>query len=656
MRITARSAVAAVVTVLVFAACSSSNDDGGSSSSGGFGDGGVASDGAIVLDDGGIAACGHATTLCPDGQQCTAADDCTSGFCQDICTEPSHVNGIKDDGETGIDCGGTAPKKCPPGQGCASNADCDNTACDPSTKVCLAASHTDMIKNDGETGVDCGGMAPNKCAVGQGCASNTDCDNTACNTMAMPPVCTPPSNMDGIKNGDETGIDCGGPTAPQKCPPGQGCATTADCANTLCNAGLTCDPPSSTDGLKNGTETDIDCGGGAPTNAAKCGIGLACGAADANCASSVCNYASKCVEAPSCRNNHGGDTCGPAGSLESCCISPPVTYGNPATTVHLDKYSITAGRMRTFATDAAVNGNVRDWIINHKPAWWQDAWTAFLPSVMDNGGVGPDGGWSGFYQDVGPNVLTPFGGGNEGCTIRNNGARTYRLPDAINARMNDEQDYTQDFLDERSMNCVTVYILAAFCAWDGAKLASVADLNGAWERSTKLYPWGNPTRQRSPNGGSDPGIGNPAGYTYASVTDPKGAFGFEAYGEFYQDPKVAAPFNPNPDELWANYSFNYWGNGVDQATSKTCNGHVGTAYGCDQSSFIAQPGRFPNGNSASGHADLAGNVFNATSNFSGTSTQWSQNGSWEGHAIPYGNHSFPGTNKYLAMGGRCVRP
>jgi hypothetical protein len=67
---------------------------------------------------------------------------------------------------------------------------------------------TDGIKNGTETGIDCGGTC------------------TACAT------CT-----DGIKNGTETGIDCGGSC--QKCP--------------------TC-----TDGIKNGSETGIDCGGSCP--------------------------------------------------------------------------------------------------------------------------------------------------------------------------------------------------------------------------------------------------------------------------------------------------------------------------------------------------------------------------------------------------------
>lgn len=50
-------------------------------------------------------------------------------------------------------------------------------------------------------------------------------------------VCAAPTCTDGIQNGNETGVDCGGP----------------DCA--------ACPPPTCTDGLQNGNETGVDCGG-----------------------------------------------------------------------------------------------------------------------------------------------------------------------------------------------------------------------------------------------------------------------------------------------------------------------------------------------------------------------------------------------------------
>ncbi len=72
---------------------------------------------------------------------------------------------------------------------------------------------TDGIQNGQETGLDCGGP---------------DCD----------PCTTDPTCSDGIQNGQETGIDCGGPD----CDP---CTTNPTCS----------------DGIQNGQETGIDCGG-----------------------------------------------------------------------------------------------------------------------------------------------------------------------------------------------------------------------------------------------------------------------------------------------------------------------------------------------------------------------------------------------------------
>ena len=81
---------------------------------------------------------------------------------------------------------------------------------------------TDGIQNGDETGVDCGG--------------------------ANCPACPEPTCNDGIQNGDETGVDCGG----------------SSCA--ACPA--TCD-----DGVQNGDEEGVDCGG---SSCAPCSTGGPC--------------------------------------------------------------------------------------------------------------------------------------------------------------------------------------------------------------------------------------------------------------------------------------------------------------------------------------------------------------------------------------------
>src|SRR5262249_34260145 len=58
--------------------------------------------------------------------------------------------------------------------------------------------------------------------------------------------------------------------------PGAACKGPTDCASRVCAPDGQCSAATGSDGVKNGSETDIDCGGGAPTNASKCAAGKAC--------------------------------------------------------------------------------------------------------------------------------------------------------------------------------------------------------------------------------------------------------------------------------------------------------------------------------------------------------------------------------------------
>ena len=81
------------------------------------------------------------------------------------------IDGIQNQGETGIDCGGPCPARSTPE---------------------LQPSCSDGIQNQGETGVDCGGP----------------------NCLACPTPTTPATCSDGIQNQGETGVDCGGLNCP----------------------------------------------------------------------------------------------------------------------------------------------------------------------------------------------------------------------------------------------------------------------------------------------------------------------------------------------------------------------------------------------------------------------------------------------------------
>jgi hypothetical protein len=116
---------------------------------------------------------------------------------------------------------------------------------------------SDGIKNGLETGIDCGGPNCPPCptcndGIKNGLETGIDCGGPNC------PPC--PTCNDGIKNGLETGIDCGGPNCPPcpTCNDGikNGLETGIDCGGPNCPPCPTCN-----DGIKNGLETGIDCGG-----------------------------------------------------------------------------------------------------------------------------------------------------------------------------------------------------------------------------------------------------------------------------------------------------------------------------------------------------------------------------------------------------------
>jgi hypothetical protein len=117
-------------------------------------------------------------------------------------------------------------------------------------------------------------------------------------------LCQAANCADGVRNGNETAVDCGGGTCPG-CNTGQGCVVDRDCASTVCGSGV-CRVPTCGDGRRNGAETDIDCGGDTCND---CGNGGVC-SVDNDCLSSLCTAGScvacandaECGAGRSCRN------------------------------------------------------------------------------------------------------------------------------------------------------------------------------------------------------------------------------------------------------------------------------------------------------------------------------------------------------------------
>jgi hypothetical protein len=334
------------------------------------------------------------------------------------------------------------------------------------------------------------------------CSSSNKAGTTKGSVSETNPTC-----MNGMRDGDEEGPDCGG-----------GCVT--ECAPDGSNPITGQKPDPHLNGVKDPEETDVDCGG---TSGKKCAEGKAC-AADADC-EGFCNYSNKCVSAPSCKTHLGGDTCG-LGELgaggaqhESCCRTLEVAGYTDAShagkKVYLDKYEITAGRIRAFIQQVAAeyNGepNVRAWIETHRPQIWDDAWNEFLPTDWEGGtkmiarrllgdprvedGEGSPGPGvilppdtdqirrMGVNYQFGPEIYVDLHGNNCGTHANTWGWPTYWYPTDILARdgqmtradgvgYSGEAIPAKDLLDVKSMNCITNAMLAAFCAWDGGQLAT----------------------------------------------------------------------------------------------------------------------------------------------------------------------------------------
>ncbi len=509
------------------------------------------------------------------------------------------------------------PDGADPGAECNAGVDCKSGICEG--EVCTAPRPDDGVKNGDESDTDCGGTAP-ACADGKTCLSAADCTSKVCTSG----TCQPPKPDDGVKNGDESDTDCGGSqTGAPRCATDKGCTVSDDCDSRVCDAGKkTCNAPTATDATKNGDESDVDCGGSS-TGAPRCAAGLSCNA-HGDCASDGCDDQKKCALTRSCTQANGGRTCG-AGEVgtagaqhESCCVSLPI----PGSATKLDKYKVTAGRMRAFVE--RVNGNVRGWYDANKASLSAGAraqiepYRANLPTSRTGDLTGTD------YQLGGTIYLTDRPSTVQGCFTGNagnvaNGSHTF-----WNGTLEQEdRGFDQAYLDRLALNCVPYPLAAAFCAWDGGRLQTWEENSAAYGPSP--YPWG-----AAPHAGGLPFVnGAPTGP--AASPNPIGAC-------------------PGCDVDRANWASNYQlppgGNPMKP---------------WDYAFYISAPGRFPDDVGAGGHKDLGGIMMELTATFGandpkyGASVRWSRAGSFEGHQMNVTGWNFAVMTKYGKAGARCAR-
>lgn len=291
--------------------------------------------GVLDVGEGGID-CGYVCGGCPVGTKCKYNSDCKKGHtcfegaCSTKDAEDPCNDGKLGEGELDVDCGGKCGK-CKSGQKCQGNDQCSSGVCQEATGKCSTWDCTNAFHDVGaETDMDCGGnckLEPWKksCGVGKMCSWDDDCSSGSCfwtgtngdpsaKTFCIPQACA--SFKDSQISGTETGVNCGGPCADQvkvspktcwkgrcgadifRCPLGQPCITAGDCVSGNCIAETgKCGGDKCSDEVKDGDESDVDCGGSCKQKCAH---------------QKLCNTGADCQEGMVCSNwskwKNGPDT------------------------------------------------------------------------------------------------------------------------------------------------------------------------------------------------------------------------------------------------------------------------------------------------------------------------------------------------------------
>ena len=164
-------------------------------------------------------------------------------------------------------------------------------------------------------------------------------------------------------NGDADCLD--GTCVEHVCVPADECSGANDCASGVCIDGA-CHDAACIDGVLNGDETGVDCGGACPA----CGVGLACDDASdctsAFCAGGTCAYATSCADLLAEGSSSGGrvtidpDGSGPREPYEVYCEQGLLGGGWTLATVTSDDgvHTWTYNNRELFTTNEMVIGDL----------------------------------------------------------------------------------------------------------------------------------------------------------------------------------------------------------------------------------------------------------------------------------------------------------
>ena len=190
---------------------------------------------ACVID--GTSGLSSRGTCVPLPERCTAERDCPAGYTcgASASCELAHCSsGAMDGDETDQDCGGSC-QPCQRGQRCIEDEDCTSSdVCSDDDTCASAANCSDGVKNGGESDVDCGGSC-DPCQRGQSCGSGQDC--VAPDICSVDDTCALPASCNnGSQDADETDVDCGGSCDPcalgRRCRQDKDCQSSAFCSST----------------------------------------------------------------------------------------------------------------------------------------------------------------------------------------------------------------------------------------------------------------------------------------------------------------------------------------------------------------------------------------------------------------------------------------
>jgi len=438
---------------------------------------------------------------------------------------------------------------------------------------------------------------------------------------------------------------------------GQPCRVPEDCASLICQPPVRgetvtrCADPSANDGVKNDAETDVDCGGGVQLGtggAPACPDRESC-QVDGDCLSGYCSpTTARCVAGRSCKGlvpaamiddeQAGIDTCGVGESTdppyerahESCCRSlllPTATdpAGAPLARVRMDKYEVTSGRMRQFVEGVKASTgsyDLRAWATGEVLAGTkagrllaeqmpttttatQSSFLTFLPTSNDpRDPLNLPAQLGATSMDA--NVPSEY----QGCYSAPGafGATDYwQGPEIQKAFWSPPREFPQADYDIKPINCAPYWMYAAFCAWDGGRLPTLAEVVSAW--GPDQYPWGS-SFIPSPYPYDIVGEGE-SSHRHARIPAPSVEYTVNWNNDSYEDNRGDFYFFPNDGLL------------TDAPAS--------IASGADLTPYIAAPGRFfldvtrvksPSFGGNEGWQDLGANMIEATeiSTFSGWST------------------------------------